>query len=426
MPARPTTLSILIIDENRLRASVIEAGLREAGYDNLTLIHDVTGIARRIADVEPDVIFIDLENPNRDMLENIFQLSRAVQRPIAMFVDRSDQAAIEAAVDAGVSAYVVDGLKKRTRQADPRHGHQPLQRLLAHDARTGGGALGARGPQAHRPGQGDTHATRGLTEADAYGLLRKTAMNQNRKIAEIAESLITAAGLLAPPEDKEMTADHQIVAGFMPLLDSAMLVAARRRALRGRRHRPRPGARDVVGQHPRPHGGRPLPGGAHARADADRLQPRADAARDADHRADGARPRRQRRHGVERPVGGHGRCRARRRTSIRPPTGAALQQVVAGGFACRSRLRFAVVHPYSGHNYELRYWLAACGIDPGKDVEIVIVPPPLMADALGQRRHRRLLRRRAMEQRGGAAGVRAHRHRQGRHLALEPGKGARA
>ena len=112
MPARPTTLSILIIDENRLRVSVIEAGLREAGHDNLTIVHDVTDIARRIAEIEPDVIIISLENPNRDMLENIFQLSRAVKRPIAMFVDRSDLASIEAAVDAGVSAYVVDGLKR--------------------------------------------------------------------------------------------------------------------------------------------------------------------------------------------------------------------------------------------------------------------------------------------------------------------------
>lgn len=49
-------------------------------------------------------------------------------------------------------------------------------------------------------------------------------------------------------------------------------------------------------------------------------------------------------------------------------------------------LRFAVVHPHSGHNYELRYWLAACGINPETDVDIVIVPPPLMADALGARR----------------------------------------
>ena len=64
-------------------------------------------------------------------------------------------------------------------------------------------------------------------------------------------------------------------------------------------------------------------------------------------------------------------------------TGAALRQVTADRAASsKPPLRFAVVHPYSGHNYELRYWLAACGIDPGKDVEIVIVPPPLMADAL--------------------------------------------
>jgi len=62
----------------------------------------------------------------------------------------------------------------------------------------------------------------------------------------------------------------------------------------------------------------------------------------------------------------------------------ALKAVVAErGRAKRPLLRFAVVHPHSGHNYELRYWLAACGIDPDRDVEIVILPPPLMADALG-------------------------------------------
>ena len=112
MPEPEATLSVLIIDENRLRAAIIEDGLRDAGYTKLTVIHDVQGIARRIADIAPDVIVIDLGNPNRDMLENMFQLSRAVQRPIAMFVDRSDQASIEAAVEAGVSAYVVDGLKQ--------------------------------------------------------------------------------------------------------------------------------------------------------------------------------------------------------------------------------------------------------------------------------------------------------------------------
>ena len=201
MPARPTTLSILIIDDNRLRASVIEAGLREAGYDDLTIVHDVAGIARRIAETEPDVIFIDLENPNRDMLESMFQLSRAVKRPIAMFVDRSDQAAIEAAVDAGVSAYVVDGLKRE--RVKPIL-DMAISRFNAFSRMTRE-LEEARSELENRKlidrAKGILMSTRGLTEADAYALLRKTAMNQNRKISEIAESLITAAGLLAPPED---------------------------------------------------------------------------------------------------------------------------------------------------------------------------------------------------------------------------------
>jgi len=59
-------------------------------------------------------------------------------------------------------------------------------------------------------------------------------------------------------------------------------------------------------------------------------------------------------------------------------TGAALQRVVSAGAA----LKFGVVHPYSAHNYELRYWLSACGVRPDADIEIVVLPPPLLPDAL--------------------------------------------
>jgi response regulator NasT len=201
MPEPETTLSILIIDENRLRAAVIEDGLRDAGYSKLTIVHDVAGIARRIVDISPDVIVIDLENPNRDVLESMFQLSRAVKRPIAMFVDRSDQAAIEAAVDAGVSAYVVDGLKRE--RVKPIL-DMAISRFNAF-ARMSRELEEARSQLESRKlvdrAKGILMKTRGLSEADAYALLRKTAMNQNRKISEIAESLITAAGLLAPPEE---------------------------------------------------------------------------------------------------------------------------------------------------------------------------------------------------------------------------------
>ncbi|SFV38661.1 response regulator receiver and ANTAR domain protein [Hyphomicrobium facile] len=203
MPAGQKPLSILVIDENQLRASVIEAGLREAGDDDLTIVHDVIGIARRIEEIQPDVIMINLENPNRDMLEHMFQLSRAVKRPIAMFVDRSDSASIEAAVEAGVSAYVVDGLKRErvkpvldmaisrfnafsrmSRELDEARSELEKRKLVER-------------------AKGILMSTRGLSEQQAYVLLRKTAMSQNRKISEIAESLITAAGLLAPPNEEE-------------------------------------------------------------------------------------------------------------------------------------------------------------------------------------------------------------------------------
>lgn len=201
MPQRSIPLSILIIDENRLRAAVIEEGLRDAGYDRLTVVHNVVGIARKIAETSPDVIVIDLENPNRDVLESMFQLSRAVQRPIAMFVDRSDQASIEAAVEAGVSAYVVDGLKRERVKpiVDTAISRFNAFARMARELEEARSQLESR--KLIDRAKGILMATRGLSEADAYALLRKTAMNQNRKISEIAESLITAAGLLAPPEE---------------------------------------------------------------------------------------------------------------------------------------------------------------------------------------------------------------------------------
>ena len=193
-------LSILIIDENRIRASIIEDGLREAGHARVAVIHDVNEVARTIQATLPDVIVIDLENPNRDMLENMFQLSRAVKRPIAMFVDRSDRASIEAAVDAGVSAYIVDGLRQERVKPilDMAVSRFNAFSRMARELEEARGELQSR-KQVDKAKR-ILMQSRGLSEEAAYALLRKTAMNQNRKISEIADSLITAAGLLGPQE----------------------------------------------------------------------------------------------------------------------------------------------------------------------------------------------------------------------------------
>ena len=191
-------LSILIIDENRIRASIIEDGLREAGHMRVVVLHDVNQVARTIQDSDPDVIVIDLENPQRDTLEHFFSLSKVVQRPIAMFVDRSDGAMIEKSVEAGVSAYVVDGLRKERVKpildmAISRfNAFAKLRQELA-DVRS---ELEDR--KLVDRAKGILMKTRSIGEADAYAMLRSTAMNQNRKLVEIAQSLITAADLLGP------------------------------------------------------------------------------------------------------------------------------------------------------------------------------------------------------------------------------------
>jgi response regulator NasT len=189
-------LSIMIFDENRIRASIIEEGLREAGHDQVVVLHDIVGLARQIEVISPDVIVIDIETPNRDMLEHLFQLTRSVRKPIAMFVDRSDSSSIEAAVEAGVSAYVVDGLKKERVKpildmaVSRFKAFSRLQQELA-DAKS---ALEER--KIIERAKGILMKSRKLSEDEAYALLRQTAMNEKKKLADIAQSVVMAAAIL--------------------------------------------------------------------------------------------------------------------------------------------------------------------------------------------------------------------------------------
>jgi response regulator NasT len=172
-----TSLRILVVDPNAVRASILEEGLREAGYANVSVVRDMDNLLRRIVEADPEVIFIDLENPNRDVLEQMFQVSRCVHRPIAMFVDQSDSGMIEAAVEAGVGAYVVDGLRKeRIRSildmAVSRF--NAFSRLREELDRTRQ-ALEER--KVVERAKGILMKARGLGEEEAYDLMRKAAMN---------------------------------------------------------------------------------------------------------------------------------------------------------------------------------------------------------------------------------------------------------
>lgn len=190
------SMRVLIFDQDAMHGSVLEDGLREAGCANVIVVRDPQNVMRHIVAIDPDVIFIDLGNPDRDVVEQMFQVSRCVRRPIAMFVDRSDTETIEAAVDAGVGAYVVDGLKKervkfildtavsrykafsKLRDALERAKAELDERKLVERAK------------------GILMQQRNLSEEAAYALLRRAAMNESRRIAEVAQSIVTASRLL--------------------------------------------------------------------------------------------------------------------------------------------------------------------------------------------------------------------------------------
>ena len=187
---------IAIVDESPIRAAILEEGLREAGFTDVVRIDEMQSLLSRIYALDPDVIVIDLENPSRDVLEQMFQVSRAVKRPVAMFVDQSDAASIQASVDAGVSAYIVDGLKKE--------GLKPILDLcisrfnafakLQDELDRAKSALEDR--KVIERAKGILMRLKGLTEDEAYVLLRSTAMREKKKIGEIAQSILTASELL--------------------------------------------------------------------------------------------------------------------------------------------------------------------------------------------------------------------------------------
>ena len=189
------SLNIVIVDDSPVRAAILEAGLREAGYVNVLRIEGTAKLLARIYAIDPDVILIDLENPSRDVLEQMFQVSRIVKRPVAMFVDQADSASIQASVDAGVSAYIVDGLKKERIKSildlciSRFNAFSRLQSELEQTK----SALEER--KVIDRAKGILMKAKNLSEEQAYALLRKTAMNEHKKIVEIAQSVLTAAEL---------------------------------------------------------------------------------------------------------------------------------------------------------------------------------------------------------------------------------------
>lgn len=187
---------IVIVDQNPVRTAILRDGLSEAGHHQVTVLESSLDLEQRLRAIDADIVLIDLENPNRDVLEQMIRISGAEARAVAMFADSSDTSMIAAAIDAGVSAYVVDGLKKERVKSivdlcvSRFNAFARLREELAQ----------ARSQLADRKAidqaKGLVMKAKSISEEQAYAMMRKVAMNEGKRIVDIARSIITAAELL--------------------------------------------------------------------------------------------------------------------------------------------------------------------------------------------------------------------------------------
>ncbi len=190
-------LTILIVEPDKSRAEAIIDSLAATGDHHIRVLSESTGLARSVAELNPDLVLVDVANPSRDAIDALTLASSPLERPVAMFVDRSDDGLTKAAIEAGVSAYVVDGMqpdriKPILDAAITRfHMFAQMRNELAATKR----ALEER--KIIDRAKGILMRARDMSEDEAYALIRKTAMSQNKKIADVAQALVTASELLS-------------------------------------------------------------------------------------------------------------------------------------------------------------------------------------------------------------------------------------
>jgi len=190
------SLSVLLVDDDPERAAIVEPALREAGYEVVTVVDTAAEMLAQARARRPDVIIIGRDSPDRDTLEHVCMITRDDPRPIVMFTQDKDRTLMREALEAGVSAYVVDGLSvERVRPivevALARFEQWQALRRELDQAQTN---LAER--KVIERAKGIVMKQRGCTEDEAYALLRKLAMDRNQRLAQVAESVITMAELL--------------------------------------------------------------------------------------------------------------------------------------------------------------------------------------------------------------------------------------
>ena len=190
-------LKVMVVDEVQERAEVVQQALERLGYEVIAYMPSTFDLHRQVAALKPDIIIIDTDSPDRDTLEHICVVSRDDPRPVVMLTHDADGEKIRAATQAGVSAYVVDGMAadRIGPIIDAAVARFEQFQALRRELDDAGQKLADR--KLIERAKGILMKGRGMSEDDAYRAMRKRAMQSNLRLSEVARQVISVAALLA-------------------------------------------------------------------------------------------------------------------------------------------------------------------------------------------------------------------------------------
>lgn len=188
-------INILIVDDDDVRAGLLESALVEKKFSQVTIINCTGNLKASIEELSPDVVIIDFLSSDKKKLAEMFDVTRSINKPVAMFSKISDESTIRRAIKAGVNAYVFDDLKCENVKAivEVAVGRFEKYQKVVKERDQALNALADR--KVIERAKGILMNEYQFTEENSYKFLRENAMKKNKKIVEIADSIITASTL---------------------------------------------------------------------------------------------------------------------------------------------------------------------------------------------------------------------------------------